>query len=109
MSISVCLHNSKEALVISVPLLSSDQGRVHLADEAIALDHSGNRMMVKGDWKIVQRPQQGWQLFNMIEDPSESRDLASQRPDLFADMVAEFNGFAATRNYIEVSAAINQP
>jgi arylsulfatase len=92
-----------------VPLLSSDQGRVHMADEAIALDHSGHRMMVKGDWKIVQQARQGWQLFNMIEDPMESRDLSSQRPNLFADMMAEFNGFAATRNYIEVNAAINQP
>ena len=80
-----------------------------MADEAIALDHSGHRMMVKGDWKIVQQARQGWQLFNMIEDPMESRDLSSQRPNLFADMMAEFNGFAATRNYIEVNAAINQP
>jgi arylsulfatase A-like enzyme len=91
-----------------VPLLASTQTRIHDADEAIALDHSGNRMMVKGDWKIVQLPRQEWQLFNMIEDPMESRDMASQMPDLLADMMAEFNGFAATRNYIEVTSEINQ-
>jgi hypothetical protein len=66
-------------------------------------------MMVKGDWKIVQLPRQEWQLFNMIEDPMESRDMASQMPDLLASMMAEFNGFAATRNYIEVTSEINQP
>jgi len=91
-----------------VPLLASTQTRIHDADEAIALDHSGNRMMVKGDWKIVQLPRQEWQLFNMIEDPMESRDMASQMPDLLASMMAEFNGFAATRNYIEVTSEINQ-
>lgn len=106
--------NGREVLPLRgksmAPLLaSSNQSRIHPADEAIALDSAGFRMMVKGDWKIVQPPRGGWMLFNITEDPSESRELAVELPEQLATLVAEFDGFAAARNYIEVSTAINQP
>ena len=90
-----------------VPLLTS-QSEIH-SDEAVAWAHSGNRMMVRGQWKIVQRPRQGWLLFNIIDDPSESRDLATEMPEQLATLLDEFNRFAVERNYIEVNAEINQP
>lgn len=92
-----------------VPLLTSLQEPVHVNDEAIAYAHSGNRMMIKGDWKIVQRPRENWMLFNMINDPDESSDQAGNMPELLNSMVMEFNGFAEERNYIEVTSNINQP
>ncbi len=91
------------------PLLTTRQGRIHGEEEAIALDHSGNRMMVRGEWKIVQLPRQAWMLFNMVEDPSERNDLAAAMPEQLERMVSIFNGFARERHYIEVNAAINQP
>ena len=91
-----------------VPLFTNN-ATVHPEDEAIALDHAGNRMMVKGDWKIVQAPRQDWLLFNMAEDPSELENLADEAPDKLASMIAEFQEFARQRNYIEVQEEINQP
>jgi len=91
-----------------VPLLQS-ASEVHPDDEAIALDHAGNRMMKKGEWKIVQRPREDWMLFNILEDPSELNDLAESLPAQLAELVSEFNGFAKERNYIEVNDEINQP
>lgn len=82
---------------------------VHAATEAIALDHSGSRMMVQGDWKIVQLPRSDWMLFNLADDPSESTNLASTYPEILDPLVDQFNRFAEERNYIEVNAAINQP
>ena len=90
-----------------VPMLTGE--RVHSADEAIALDSAGNHMMVKGDWKIVKPPRRDWLLFNISDDPRESRDLATSMPEQLATLVAEFNRFAIERNYIEVNAEINQP
>ena len=82
---------------------------VHAATEAIALDHSGNRMMVQGDWKIVQLPRNDWLLFNLANDPSESTDLAATYPEILDPLVDQFNRFAEERNYIQVNATINQP
>lgn len=91
------------------PLLSSPDNLIHDREEGIALDSAGNRMMIKGDWKIVQLPRRDWLLFNIADDPSESTDLAAREPARLAAMVAEFNTYAQARNYIEVNTTINQP
>ena len=91
-----------------VPLLFGT-GPVHTADEAITQDHAGTRMMVKGDWKIVQHTDTDWQLFNLVDDPSERQDMSTAQPDLMKQMLAEFDEFARERNYIQVNNSINQP
>ena len=41
----------------------------------------------KGDWKIVrEQPDRPWQLFNLKDDVTESKDLARNRPDKVADL-----------------------
>ena len=105
--------NGREVLPVRgrsfVPLLAATPARIHGEADAIALDSAGNRMMVKGDWKIVQQPRGNWMLFNLAQDPSEQRDFAASRPEVLASLVTEFNRFAAERNYIEVNADIIQP
>ena len=45
----------------------------------------------KGDWKIVrEKPDAPWQLFNLAEDLSESRDRAADFPDRLADLSEVF-------------------
>lgn len=34
-----------------------------------------------GDWKIVRQKGKPWELYDLAEDPSETRDLAKQHPD----------------------------
>ncbi|MFN3242117.1 MAG: sulfatase [Planctomycetota bacterium] len=53
---------------------------------------SNRRALRLGDWKIVrygkkepQRPGD-WQLFHLADDPREQRNLASERPDVLADL-----------------------
>jgi len=45
---------------------------------------SGNgeqfRMFRIGDWKIVRANNEDWELYNMEEDPTETRNLAGQQP-----------------------------
>ena len=59
-------------------------------------------MMVRGDWKIVQRRRGGWQLFNLADDPGERTDLSTAMPGRLASMADEFDRFAEQRNYIEI-------
>ena len=43
-------------------------------------EHAALRM---GDWKIVRTsPEKPWQLFNLMEDISETTNRASEKPDL---------------------------
>lgn len=53
--------------------------------------HAGLR---QGDWKIVrENPKHDWQLFNLANDVSESKNLAKAMPDRAAKLQAAFAGW----------------
>ncbi len=46
------------------------------------------------DWKVIRpgsNPQEGWELYDLSEDPGESRNLAPQRPEILRDLVARWH------------------
>ena len=49
-------------------------------------------MIRQGDWKLMynNRPwgKEGWELYNLEEDPGELNDLAQSRPGKLQDMLA---------------------
>ena len=66
----------------------------------------GNRGYISGDWKIVslQTPVQAidldnWMLFNIAQDPTETRDLAGAEPEVLRRLIAEFETEASV-NYV---------
>ena len=45
-------------------------------------EHQGNRAVYQEDWKLVADGiNQPWSLYNLINDPTEQRDLSKQRPE----------------------------
>lgn len=50
----------------------------------------GNRRweaLREGDWKIVRRREQPWELYELAVDPLEQNDLAAQRPEILQRML----------------------
>ncbi|QDU58973.1 sulfatase family protein [Aeoliella mucimassa] len=43
-----------------------------------------------GDWKIVRRRNQPWQLYDLSNDPNESTNLADDHPDRLAEMIERY-------------------
>jgi arylsulfatase len=43
--------------------------------------HDGNRAIRVGDWKLVADHDKPWELYNLANDRSETRDLADKHPD----------------------------
>jgi len=65
----------------------------------------GNRAVRQGDWKILNilRAAFGtgkWQLYNLKDDPSESRDLAKQNPAKLKEMTDLWNLYAKRNGVI---------
>jgi arylsulfatase len=48
------------------------------------------RMFRAGDWKIVRLNGEAWELYNLQEDMTETRNLAEERPDQLAAMIKAY-------------------
>lgn len=57
-------------------------------------EHEGNRAVRKGRFKLVSVFNQPWRLYDMVNDRSETQDLAAQRPDTVAELTAEWEAWA---------------
>jgi arylsulfatase/uncharacterized sulfatase len=81
-----------------LPMLSGERDAVRAPDEVTGYELSGNAALWKGDLKLVKNlPPYGtgrWQLFDIVRDPGETRDLARARPADFKAMQADYAAFA---------------
>ncbi len=68
---------------------------------ALFWEHEGNRAVRVGDWKAVAKGQAKdrelpvrWELYNIVKDRNEERDLAAKRPELLATLTRLWDGYA---------------
>ena len=57
----------------------------------------GKRAIRSGDWKLIHMPVPygtgNWQLFNIADDPSESKDLADEFPDVVTELSIKWKDY----------------
>ncbi len=80
-----------------VPLFAKDGTVVR---ESIWWLHEGNRALRVGDWKIVAAGKNSpWELYDLSKDRSETRNLATEKPEKVRELVAlwtrQFEEYAA--------------
>jgi len=63
--------------------------------ETLCWEHEGNQAVRCGDWKLVRRYPNDWELFDLSKDRSETRDLAAAHPQRVAEMAAIHQQWAA--------------
>lgn len=94
-----------------IPVLSGEAQAVYSQDDAIGLEVSGNAALYKGQWKIVRNLEPWgdgqWRLFDILADPGETRDLASDFPEIMAQMQADYAAYAARNGVLEVPEGYN--
>ncbi|MYD99598.1 MAG: sulfatase-like hydrolase/transferase [Gammaproteobacteria bacterium] len=82
---------------------------IHPPDAAIGFETAGNAGVFKGDHKLVRvgapDGDRQWRLFDLAEDPGETRDLAVEQPQRLAQMLADYEAYAARVGVLEVPAA----
>lgn len=49
--------------------------------QPIFWEHEGNRAIRDGNWKLVSKHPQGWELFDMQQDRTEQHDVATAHPE----------------------------
>ncbi len=83
--------------ISALPYLSNMAPTIH-GDSPIGWEIYGNRALIMGDWKAVFTwPPEGngeWQLFDIGDDPAETRDLGASDPQKLAEMVQHWGAYA---------------
>lgn len=94
-----------------LPVLKGKARSVYARDDVRAIEVSGNSALYKGDYKITRSmPPVGdgqWRLYNLTQDPGETADLTQVQPDVLADMLAEFDAYAARTGLLPMPEGYN--
>jgi arylsulfatase len=64
-----------------VNLLPAFLGEPLGRQQPIFWEHEGNRAIRDGDWKLVSKHPQGWELYQMTDDRTEQHDVAADHPE----------------------------
>ncbi len=86
-----------------VPILEGKQRKGH---QILFWNHLGNRAARQGDWKIVSRynddteTELPWELYNLVEDRTETNDLARKQPERVMEMRKAFESWFKRTNSI---------
>ncbi len=64
------------------------------AERQLFWEHEGNKAVRQGDWKLVKRHEQPWELYHLKEDPTELNDLSEAHPDLFNRLQKDWRDWA---------------
>ncbi len=69
-------------------------------DRPIFWEHEGNRAVRLGDWKLVSRYPDDWELYNLKSDRTELNNLAGASPDQVDKLSALYRDWAARCNVL---------
>ena len=88
-----------------MPVLGGSAGSIRGPNDWLGWELFGNRAIMQGDWKIVSIVKEAggsgdWQLFNLRDDPGETRDLSKGQPDKRAELVAHWDEYARQNGVI---------
>ena len=94
------------------PLLTGEAERVYTADDAVGYELTGHAALFQGDYKLmVNQPPLGdgqWRLFNIVEDPGETVDLASTHPVTFQRMLSRYQRYQRENGVLPLPAGYTQ-
>jgi arylsulfatase A-like enzyme len=88
-------HNNTIKPTEGISLLPLIQGKTWKGHNALFFEHEGNRAVRQGNWKLVSEyPANQWHLYNIVQDRSETSDLAAQNPEKVKALTALYEQWA---------------
>lgn len=89
-----------------LPILKGKAQSVYMDDDIRAIEVSGNSALYKGDYKILRSilpvGDGKWRLFNLAEDPGETKDLSTEQPQILQNMLAHYEDYAAEMGVLDM-------
>lgn len=92
--------------------LAGSAEEIHSSEEPIGYELGGSSVLFKGNYKIVinrfEQNETEWHLFNIKIDPGETKDLIEEMPDLFAEMLADYEVWEEANNVLPMPEGYNR-
>ena len=92
--------------------LAGENQVIHSVDEAIGYELGGNSALFKGDHKIVinklERNETEWSLYNIKIDPGEVNDLKAEQPQLYEEMLADYEAWEKENDVLPMPEGYNR-
>lgn len=92
-----------------VPYLQGKAKEIHGTDHVTGWELFGRRAIRKGGVKAIYIPKpfgpERWQLFNILDDPGETDDLAEKQPELLKEMIDLYGEYCKTNGVINQSGS----
>ncbi len=73
-----------------VPVFAGDD----LPERPLFWEHEGNAAVRLGRWKLVREYPGEWELYDMLEDRTETNDISAQRPDMVEHLGSQYEDWA---------------
>ena len=89
------LHGEKIKPLQGVSLLPALEGKDLKRPEPIFWEHESNRAVREGNWKLVAKADQAWELYDMEQDRTEMHNLAAANPAKVKALAAKWDAWAA--------------
>ncbi len=87
-----------------VSLIPAFSGNRLARKQPLFWEHEGNRAVRAGDWKLVGKENQPWELYDMAKDRSEVEDLAAKHPERVQELSAAWDRWADRANVLPLGA-----
>jgi arylsulfatase A-like enzyme len=89
-----------------LPIITASTSSVYNSEDIIAYEIGGNAGLIKGDYKIALNRggtnDNGWNLYNIAQDPGETAKLESIERAVFSDLLSEYETYARENGVIPV-------
>ncbi len=85
---------------------------VYLETDAIGMEVAGNAALYKGDYKITRNVAPygdfTWRLYNLAVDPGETTDLATAEPEVFAELLEDYEAYTDKMGVLTMPEGFDQ-
>lgn len=96
-----------------LPVLQGKATAVRGAEDVIGWELGGRKALRKGDWKIVYANapwgSDSWELYNVAEDRTESRNLAAAKPEKLKELLLDWQRYVAETGTLEIEGLAARP
>jgi len=91
-----------------LPVLQNPERRHRDPTESVGYELAGHGALFRGDLKLLRIPPPAgdgqWRLFDIANDPGETRDLSQERPQEYAEMLANYAEFEQQNGVLPLPA-----